>query len=132
MGTNYYAVHKVCHHCGRDERIHICKSLTSFQGHFHEEQWDPETVAYRSDPWLVSWQNWKDFLKSEVEHVVDEYGRTYMVDDFVSQVEATSPEVRRRQHDWMVAHEPARTDRVAEGCDWLDADGFSFYGGGFS
>lgn len=126
MGTNYYATHGSCETCGRFERTHICKSLTSFQGHF---DWTGDGVPM---PWLTSWADWKVFLASDdVDYVVDEYGDKYTVTDFIAMVEATSREARRRQHDWMVAHEPARCGRVAEGCDWLDADGFSFYGGGF-
>ena len=127
MGTNYYAIHETCTSCGRCDRTHICKSLISFQGHFiWNNRGEPE-------PWLTSWADWKDYLTNgPVEHVVDEYGDKETVDDFIQMVEATSRDARRRQYDWMVAHEPARCGRVAEGCDWLDADGFSFYGGGFS
>lgn len=127
MGTNYYAIEDECPTCGRNERRHICKSHISFQGHFTEFPDD-----YEPKPWLVSWQDWKDWLRhGEVIRVEDEYGKQYEVDDFIDRVEATSPEARRRQYDWMVQHEPDRVDKVAEGCDWLDADGFSFYGGGF-
>jgi hypothetical protein len=125
MGTNYYSIESECLVCDRCERRHICKNLTSFQGFFTE---GPD---YKDVPWIVSWQDWKDHLRDEAVRVEDEHGRTYEVEDFIAKVEATSPDARRRQYDWMFAHEPAQAGPVENGCDWLDADSFSFYGGGF-
>lgn len=129
MGTNYYAVHDSCDHCGRSERLHICKSLISFHGVFTEADLDYE-------PWLVSWADWKTYLRSgQVDRVDDEYGNEHDIAEFVRRVEATSPEARRSQYDWCVAHpNPHRppSGAVVPGGDWLDPDGYSFYGGEFS
>jgi hypothetical protein len=133
MGTNYYAVQDYCPACGREDRFHICKSHITFRGHFHQVSNDGGTT-WESEPWLTSWQEWKAFLRSpEIDAIFDEYGKRHDVEDFIRAVEATSREARRRQYDWVVAHpEPYRKFEVVPDGEWLDADGFSFYGGSFS
>ena len=131
MGTNYYWNSEPCDHCGRsDEQVHICKSLNSFRGHF---LWNDEADAYT--PWLVSWEQWKDYLRNHTGRIVDEYGGRHDVEDFIGRVETVPMEARRRQFDWVLTHRRVQrspSGRPSPSGDWLDADGFSFYGGEFS
>ena len=129
MGTNYYHRTAICECCGRYDEQHICKSRTTFEG----------VVRYQDTPpyWVVvvdSWQAWKSHIQAEGE-VWDEYGEQWKVEDFIDAVEVTKPENRRRQWEWMVRHRPedvVDAPLAADGKTWLDADGFSFYGGAFS
>lgn len=136
MGANYYWRHDICSCCGRYDELHICKSLTSFQAQFAEAEWDDLAKQYAPpEPLAVSWSDWKDLIRKDGE-VWDEYGHRQDVDDFIARVEATDPLSRRRQYDWCVNHPQdvprRRIDRVGPRGEWLDADGFSFYGGEFS
>lgn len=128
MGTNYYWVAPPCEHCGRsDDRLHICKTYTMFHGTFDED------AAGEPIPKPVSWQQWKEHLRTAEGRIVDEYGREHDVEDFIAEVEATSPEARRWQYDWVASH-PRHghvIGNIEPGADWLDEDGFSFYGASF-
>jgi hypothetical protein len=128
MGTNYYHRSAICECCHRYEERHICKSLTSFEG---TVEW-PDEAPCAPVVTVGSWQDWKARILAEGE-VWDEYGTHWPTADFIARVEATPDDARRRQHDWMVNNDPQRvSDGPAEGTEWLDADGFSFYGGAFS
>jgi hypothetical protein len=116
MGANYYHRTNRCDCCGRFDERHICKSGTSFQG--YRPDW-----ANDSTPLIVSWEEWKTALRADGE-VWDEYGQRHDVEQFIADVEATEPERRRRQYDWMVQH--ARDYGLSMDRDWLDPDGFSF------
>lgn len=136
MGTNYYWRHNICTCCGRYDEWHICKSLISFEGHFGEPVWDEADLRFNSAPPLVtSWEEWKGLIRKDGE-VWDEYGVQHDVEEFIPRVEATDPAARRRQYDWCAAHPERlgdiRVGPVGERSYWLDADGFSFYGGEFS
>lgn len=126
MGTNYYWHDHPCAHCGRSDAVrHICKSLRTFRGYF---TWD---YQLEDVPEVVSWEEWKTLLRSSDGEIRDEYGAVHDVEEFIAACEAVPMEQRRRQFDWMVENK----DIVAEvrpGGEWLDADGFSFYGGEFS
>lgn len=128
MGTNYYLHEDACHTCGRGgESLHICKSLTMFEGHF---TWDDDGDWH---PWLVSWSDWKLHLRASGGAIRTEYGDTLTVESFVAAVEATPAADRRRQHDAIAADWSHRiTAGPAPGGDWLDADGFSFTGEDFT
>jgi hypothetical protein len=121
MGTNYYAHWRISPADSDSPwgivqqplelTLHICKSLRSFQGAVFN-----------------SWDAWKNFLTSN-QHAVtirDEYGLDIDLDTFVTEVEATEPTDRRRQHQWLLDH-----GHLLDG-DWLDRDGFSFHRGEFS
>ena len=127
MGTNYYHRTNICECCGRYDERHICKSLVSFEG----------VVGWtHGGGWAVtvgSWADWRDRLLAEGGEVWAEEAEHIATDEFIKGVEATDPEHRRRQYEWVADHEP---DRIAAtptvDRTWIDADGFSFYGGGFS
>ena len=118
MGTNYYAIApecpNPCAHCEQEAEWHICKSLISFEAH-------------EVSPWgaIESWADWKRVITRYHLTVRDEYGRDHDRSDFIRSVEATEPEARRRQHQWLIDHNYP-LDR-----DYLDADGFSFHRGDF-
>jgi hypothetical protein len=123
MGTNYYHRFNACECCKRYDERHICKSMTSFQGFRPDPDWpDDSTVS------ITSWAGWKQKIRADGE-VWDEYGRQWDVEQFIADVETTSPESRRRQYDWMVEHNH-RYGGLDH--DWLDADGFSFTDTDFS
>lgn len=119
MGTNYYAVTNECACCNRNDTLHICKSMLSFQA---RTEWTDDGVVIT----LGSWAEWRDFLRSDAVRVVDEYEDVIEVEDFIRRVEATEPADRRRQFDWMRTHGYPTTTYPAEDADWIDADGFSF------
>lgn len=77
------------------------------------------------------WAAWKEFLRDNSERIVleDETDREWGVEQFIEYVETSStPESRSTHYWWVTTHYPTRGhDR-----DWLDEDGFSFYGGEFS
>lgn len=128
MGTNYYHRTNICACCDRYDEQHICKSLTNFEAPIRwldEAPYGPVVV-------LSSWAEWKQRLREVPGQVWNEYGEQLDVEEFIQRVEATSAEGRGRQYEWMREHQPERTGRVAPDCQWVDADGFSFYGGGFS
>lgn len=136
MGTNYHWRHNICDHCGRYDDWHICRSTTSFRGHFADE-WPWNEAKRKFDPpkvLVASWAVWKMLLRHDGE-VWDEYGVQRDVEEFIADVEKVKPEQRRRQYDWVRDH-PIGLDRpldqVVPGGTWLDEDGFSFYGGEFS
>ncbi len=136
MGTNYYWRHNICTCCHRYDEQHICKSLTSFQAYFGDAEWDDTTKQFGTAPALIaSWADWKSVLAGDGA-VFDEYGDRIEVAQFIADVEATDPSARRRQYDWCCAHPRGMgiraLDQVVPGGDWLDADGFSFYGADFS
>lgn len=137
MGTNYYWRHNICDCCHRYDEMHICKSLRSFRGYFGEREWsDEHRRMLPAPPLVVSWRQWRDKLRSAGE-VWDEYGTRQDTEEFIARVEAVPLADRRRQHDWVVEHYPPgvlghRPVGVQPDGEWLDADGFSFYGGAFS
>ena len=117
MGTNFYW-YPPDHKDDEEEPLHIGKRSGagggllsySFQGH-------REGVDTKID----SWAKWKACLLSG-GHVRDEYDQVIDTQEFIAQVEATTPENRRRQFDWMRDH---GYPLGPEG-DWLCDDGFSF------
>lgn len=136
MGTNYYWRHNICSCCGRYDSMHICKSLVSFQGYFDEAEWDDERREFKpAPPLIVSWQQWKAKLRAGEGEVWDEYGDRLDTEQFIADVEATDADNRRRQYDWVVRNDGLGYHRefgVVPRGEWLDPDGFSFYGGEFS
>ena len=120
MGTNYYHRFGHCDCCGRYDERHIGKSMTMFRGYRPDPDWPGDTT-----PTITSWQEWKAALRADGQ-IVDEYGREHDVEEFITAVEATDPDRRRRQFDWVQQYGATRDN------DWLDADGFSFYAGEFS
>lgn len=133
MGTNYTWRHNICECCGRYDELHICKSLTTFRGHFGDE-WDEERAAFVYPPLITSWKDWTERLLSGGE-VWNEYGDRIDTHEFINLVEGTDLTARRRNYDWNVAHQHDYTasplDVVPDG-SWLDDMGFSFYGREFS
>jgi hypothetical protein len=135
VGTNYYWRHNICFCCNRSDEWHICKSLISFEGHFSEGEWDDAAKAWPDIPVITSWRDWVTKLTSGGE-IWDEYSVQHDTEEFIARVEATDRAARRRQYDWCMNHPDRlggiRVGSVGPRSYWLDADGFSFYGGEFS
>lgn len=133
MGTNYYWESEPCGCCGHSsQRLHVCKSLVMFRGHFRKPDWDDDRST--PDVQLPSWVEWRRFLLNTPGRIVDEYGDVHDRHRFIERVEATGRDARRRQCDWVRFNSPSGqvVDVPASGLDWLDGDGFSFYGDEFS
>lgn len=133
MSTNYYAVMDLCSCCGRHDTVHICKSLTSFRCPVNYEDDGRQVLG------PASWDEWKARLRTrddnQVDYIVDEYGRTHTVEEFITMVDdPTFPEQRRWQYDWCVAHDPGCVSAGPEpGKTWLDPDsGLTFTARSFS
>lgn len=129
MGTNYYHRTDICPCCSRYEVTHICKSHITFEAIV---QWnDDGTMAVV----VSSWAQWKDRLRAGGE-VWNEYREIIPTERFIADVEATDPQARRRQYDWLRDERPVwmqpHLDSVSPDGEWLDADGFSFSGREFS
>lgn len=144
MSTNYYVQYNECLYCQqRPESLHIGKAVgdgygpiwSSFEGHFTTSE---DGTQLR---WLTSWKEWHIYLyevvitKAEAV-IIDEYGLTVSLNQFVMLVEVTKKEQREKQ--FRAAQRNRRylqlsdASRVLPNRDWLDEDGFSFYGGEFS
>jgi hypothetical protein len=131
MSTNYYWQPDHCKHCGRsDERIHICKSMTSWAS---KMEWDE--LVYAHVPTITSVFAWAQWLRAhnDAGYIVDEYGQEYEVEHFIEMAERVPMEARRRQYDWCASHPSYAevSDTPGERKTWLDPEGFSFYGGEF-
>lgn len=121
MGTNYYARIAACPHCGRaDEEVHICKSLRMFRGYRNEFESSPFNKV------ITSVADWREVLRRPDVRIFDEYGREHDTEQFLTAVSEVPLATRRRQYDWIVTHGRDASD------DWLDPEGFSFYGREFS
>lgn len=135
MSTNYYWRHNICSCCDRYDEWHIGKNLTSFEGRFGEPDWDDKTRTFLNPPPVVaSWRQWRDLIRSGGQ-VWNEYGERIDTEVFIADVESTGEANRRRQYDWVANHTAPYWDRklgVVPRGEWLDEDGFSFYGGEFS
>ncbi len=124
MGTNYYVAKNNCECCNRyDEEYHIGKSswgwAFTFQGYPAER--------------LISWQDWKEFLKHNT--IKDEYGDTIDYDDFVELIETfKSPNyVREDGHRNLQHNDEGRAKAYFNPqYDWDDADGYAFTSREFS
>ena len=126
MTTSYYLRGEACEHCGhRAVDRHICNNLVDFEAVFHNGV---------NVPAISTWAQWRTELRRECAAgavIVDEYGRTHDVEQFIAEVEATDRVRRRRQFDWCASH-GLRVAIVERGSTWLDPDGFCFYGGEFA
>jgi hypothetical protein len=133
MGTNYYHRTNICSCCGRYDEHHICKSMATFDT---IKEW-MEEPPYGQRILVGTWAEWKSQLRAGGE-IWDEYGHQHDVETFIAEVETTPIEARRRHVDWFLnGHAPTYmhwrvTDEPTVDAEWLDADGFSFSGQGFS
>lgn len=145
MGTNYYHRTNICGPtgrwwwrrpgCGRYDETHICKSHLSFEAVLDIDI----DIAYLANTVVVvgSWQEWKARLRAGGE-VWDSYGERVPTEEFIRDVEATNPEARRWQYDWVRDNQwrsPLHTiisQSPRPDAHWLDPDGFTFTGRPFS
>lgn len=123
MGTNYYlwgresAKHTAL--LDPSDGLHICKSLTNFQGH--------KTSPFGT---ISSWQDWKHVFAQGDFIVLSEYADPIEIEKFIEWVEAEPVSARRRQYDWMHEKWPkTETGQIfPEWVNeyWLDDDQFTF------
>ena len=120
MGTNFYVVFNECSHCGRyDNELHIGKSSFGWCFHFQ---------GYKHLG-LVSWQDWKEYLKDKV--IKDEYGDTMDYSYFVNLIETyKSPNyVHENGHKNLQHNFQGRIDKLPwfdPQFDWDDEEGYPF------
>ena len=125
MGTNYYVASNHCECCDRyDEEYHIGKAsygwAFSFRGYRHAR--------------LVSWKQWKEFLKDKV--IMDEYGERIDYGWFVQYVEGEKRPgfVREDGHKNLQHNEEGKKDSpwFDPRFDWDDEEGYAFCSREFS
>jgi len=119
VGTNYYVAKNKCECCKRfDKEYHIGKSSFGWAFSFQGYRWNK----------LISWRNWKEFLKTE--HIVDEYGEEMDYEAFCWMIETYKAPgfVRENGSKNLVHNEQGRKD----GYDWDDENGYSFCSRDFS
>lgn len=132
MGTNYYVATNHCECCSRyDKEYHIGKSSMGWAFSFR---------GYRPER-LVSWKQWKEFLKDKV--IMDEYGERMTYDSFVDMIEThkapgyINPQTGRKnlQHN-----DSMKNDKYYfkyhfgfdPDIEWDDEDGYAFSSREFS
>ncbi len=104
-GTNYYHRKNTCKCCGRYDEMHIGKASFGWSFGFH------------GTDKIKSIRDWKKELQEG--QIFDEYGREILFDEFFEVVE-----------DGKELHKHAVIYSSPD--DWLDEDGWSFSGYGFS
>lgn len=120
MGTNFYLEPPDL--AGIQEPLHIGKRSGAGGGLC---SWSLQGIRNDVDAPIDSWAKWRAIVRLG-GNVVDEYGRYYEAEDFIAEVESTTPENRARQYRWVQDHlDDWWVAGHAERC-WLDADGFSF------
>lgn len=141
MGTNYIVELNKCECCNRSDKIQIGKSsygwAFNFRGYkntYGEIETDDNIyIKVPADFELVSWNQWKEFLKDK--SIFDEYGETISFDDFVTYVEGCkSPDYtdayghKNKDHIDCVLNEPKWYDESYrdENLHWHDENGYSF------
>lgn len=113
MSTNYYISKDQCTHCGRsDDKPHIGKNSMGWVFLFAS----PDTGEK-----LISWQEWKDFLRDLT--IVDEYGAVISYEDFCGIVESTKGKATAYNKDGRI-HYPSQGK--PENWETLDPEGFRF------
>jgi len=120
MGTNYYLVVNKCECCNRRDLVHIGKKSLGWQFSFYG--------PVQQFPDLRSWESWKVFLINQL--IVDEYDRDITFEEFVLLVENSKD--GRNHFDACTESFPDWIDRVGQGIDWKDEEGWSFSSGEFS
>ena len=124
MGTNYYVAENSCDCCNRyDEAYHIGKSSVGWAFSFR---------GYRPER-LVSWTNWKEFLKDK--DIRDEYGQRVNYEWFVHMIETVkSPGHIREDGQRNLVHnqEGRASNWFNPEYDWDDDQGYSFSSREFS
>lgn len=127
MDTNYYVHVNECTCCGRHDELHVGKSGCSVQGHVKLPWTDGEPTPIGE---IRSWADWKRLLV-EVPHTCwNEYGDRLTDEELIDIFERSSPEARRYTYDWVHRNDP-RLLHAPDGT-WLDADGYTVSGHGFS
>lgn len=120
MGTNYYILLNKCDCCGRIDRFHIGKKSIGWMFSFHGPMIAGERVR--------SWIAWKDIILRG--QVIDEYDDGITRDEFFAIVERSRKE-RRNHFDACSEDFDDWEQRVKDGIDWKDDEGFSFCSGEF-
>ena len=121
MGTNYYVAENKCECCNRyDEKYHIGKQSYGWAFTFRGYKYDG----------LVSWQDWKEFLRDQI--IMNEYGDQVPYKDFVEMVETWGSPTYVRENDGVRRQNRTHNDEGRKSGwfrpehDWDDQDGYSF------
>lgn len=119
MGTNYYWHDRPCSHCGRHDEIHVCKSRTIWRAYEHRllHPEHPEWGHAVESPFgfeLRTFAQWREILTTRPGELYDEYG--VRIEDVAKWLDEV-PAVERRSK--------------SDGGEFLDPDGYRFFGGEF-
>jgi hypothetical protein len=90
VGTNYYAVYNECSCCGRFDELHVGKSfktVRSYDTAVVNSTRDSDISEGGKSKHMVgpikSWSDWLAFFKQTGVRVVDEYGVSVDLEDFI-------------------------------------------------
>lgn len=101
MGTNVYLLNRVCQHCDRPaQRIHVGKSSSGWTWLWRGYRgWEAEELPFGRP--ILSGADWWEVLatslanKREPGQIVDEYSKTYTLDELRTWVESKRGASRR-------------------------------------
>lgn len=112
MSTNFYAFIKL----NQSETLEITQKL-----HIGKTG---SSVIIQGD-WFGSWDAWKAFLiyNKDKIRIEDEYSTPITLTQLIQRIEASSPEERRRQYDWVENDTRLGPDRMRNYS--LDAAGYT-------
>jgi hypothetical protein len=123
MGTNYYIIKNLCDCCQRYDRFaHIGKSSGGWQFTFrgYRAAWSDDFTEELN---ILSFTDWKNYLKRTKAHIKDEYGADISLKDFISLVEANKSE---KYNHTLYCRE--HYDYSVQAKNWLDDEGNPFSG----
>lgn len=121
MSTNYYLIIDECSCCRRHTSIHIGKNSYGWRFSFHG--------LVKGEPEVRSWQDWKVYILSG--RIVNEYDESIPHDEFIEIVESTLG-IAQNHFDYCADHFQEWVDRIKDGIDWKDGEGYSFCSSEFS
>jgi hypothetical protein len=86
MGTNYYYDINKCPTCHRSEKLHIGKSSVGWKFNFQSEKG------------IRSWDEWKDFIKSNPGKIIDEYDKELTLEELENWIETKQNNPNNKNH----------------------------------
>ena len=127
MGTNYYAHIDTCDKCNHPAKVlHIGKSSCGWSFTFRGYASAGSVEEYGCE--IKSYGDWLKFLVEPNVHIVNEYGETVSLDEFVEMV-GNKKDSTLRHYDYVTNPQESKwykPDKEYLKNNWLDANGNSF------